>query len=253
MNFIENPNLPAKKVKYVVVDSRAEALFASEFNKLGVKRITVNCDSRLQIPVSGHADIHLFHSGKGDFFTSDSFCKDFEIAINSLKPDLKDCEIFNNRRVKEKLNAEYPGDVLLNAVSIGKYLICNSDTVSSEILGVNTRTVINVKQGYTKCSVCPVTENAIITDDVSVYKAVNKFIDVLLVDHSGVVLSGYNYGFIGGCCGKLSADTLCFTGDLLKSDFSNEIISFCKNHNVECISLNNGPLYDFGSIIPIIE
>jgi hypothetical protein len=60
--------------------------------------------------------------------------------------------------------------------------------------------IIDVKQGYTKCSVLPVSNNAFITDDISIYNQCVSFgIDVLYVGKGDVSLPGYNYGFIGGC------------------------------------------------------
>ena len=32
-------------------------------------------------------------------------------------------------------------------------------------------------------------------------------------DHSGIILEGYNNGFIGGASGLTAPDTICFTGD----------------------------------------
>lgn len=253
MNFIESPNLPKRKVKYVVCDSRVDPLVLTELKAMDIKVLTVSPSPDLQIPVSAHPDMNLLHVGSGQFISSGSFFADFNKQISVIGREIKDCEIFNNRRVTEELNREYPYDVLLNAVIIGEYIICNPKTVSKDVLEATNKIIINVKQGYTKCSTAIVSEQAIITDDVTIYNSVKNKIDVLLITHGDVELKGYDYGFIGGCSGKLSSDTLCFCGDLKKSKYCNDIISFCKNHGVECVSLSNGSLYDYGSLIPIIE
>lgn len=247
MNFIVKPNLPEKNVKILVVDSRVEADIINEFKRLGIKVIIVKKDNRLNEPVSSHADLHLIHLGKGEFLTSDSFHEDFE---KEIKRTHMVCEFFNNRKVVVK--GTYPNDVRLNAVMVGKYLICNKRTVADEIL-LSDRKVLAVSQGYTKCSVAVVSDEAIITDDISIYNATKNYLDVLLINKGSVELNGYNYGFIGGTCGKLSKDILAFSGNIKTHSDAKEIIVFAKNHAVECISLGNAPLYDYGSFIPIIE
>ncbi len=252
MNFIKKSNLPLKKVKYIAIDSRAEEIIDNELKQLGIKAITVPCDNTLPKPISGHTDIHLFHLENGVFFTSDFFHEVFSREIISLI-NKKDCDFFNNRQVTEKLGREYPHDVALNAVNVGDYLICNTKTISKDILGINTKEIIEVNQGYTKCSVSVVSDDAVITDDPSIFKAVKNKIDVLLTEHQNVLLDGYNYGFIGGCSGKISKDTLAFCGNINTHKQSEDIKAFCKNHGVFCTSLSNGNLYDYGSLIPIIE
>ena len=131
-------------------------------------------------------------------------------------------------------------------------MICNTKTVFKQILSTD-KEIIDTNQGYTKCSIAVVSDNAIITDDVDIYKKCKKKIDVCFVEKNSVRLNGYNYGFIGGCCGKISKDKLAFFGDVNYHKNSKEIKEFCYKYDVECISLSNLPLYDYGSLIPIIE
>ena len=251
MNFIHKPNLPEKNVKYLVCDCRIDKNIEEELKKLNISLIKVKEDVNLQRPVRSHADIHLFHRGDGEFITSECFWKYFNESIEKMgNTDI--CEIFNNVCCSEQLSYEYPGDVPLNAVIVGDYLICNTNTVSDDIKS-SCKKIITTKQGYTKCSVVPVCDKAIITDDINIYNSVSPCLDVLLIEKGCVQLNGYNYGFIGGCTGKLSKDILGFCGDINKCDYKHEVISFCKNHGVECVSLSSKNLYDYGSLIPIIE
>lgn len=251
MNFIENPNLPTKNVKYVVCDKRINKTIEAELKKMNISLIKVGTDYNLQNPVSSHADIHLFHCSGGSFISSKNFFDDFNKSIKEIgNTDI--CEKNNNVCCAEQLEGEYPKDVLLNAVIVGENLICNKITVCDSIRLLNKK-IIETKQGYTKCSVVPISHDAIITDDTNIYNAAKQHLDVLLIGKGLVQLDGYNYGFIGGCTGKLSEGVLGFCGDINKCISKSEIISFCRNHRVECISLSSDFLYDYGSLIPIIE
>lgn len=246
MNFISKPNLPEKSVKFAVVDSRVEKSILHKLKTYGCDTILVPKDINLSKPINSHADIHILHLGKEVFLTSKNFNYCFNEEVGKV------CEEINNRRVPKNLYNEYPGDVLLNAAIVGNYIICNTKTVTKELLSTE-KEIIHTNQGYTKCSVAIVSENAIITDDSDIYKKCKDKLDVCLVEKNYVKLNGYNYGFIGGSCGKISKNKLAFFGDINQHINADTIINFCYRHNVECVSLSNSPLYDYGSLIPIIE
>ena len=55
-----------------------------------------------------------------------------------------------------------------------------------------------LKQGYTKCSILPIREKAIITSDKNIAKELlNYDFDVLLLPSGDIILPSLNYGFIG--------------------------------------------------------
>ena len=252
MKFIEKPNLPRQKVKCVVCDSRIGDSIEKELNLLGCSILFVPSDNYLDYPISSHPDIHLYHSGDGNFITSGFFFKTFNGEIKKLV-STKDCEIFNNTKEVKKISRGYPNDVPLNVVKVGNCIIGNKDTASEIIMSFDYTAFINVKQGYTKCSVCVVSENAIITDDPGIYQQTKKLLDTLVVKRGEIVLNGYDYGFFGGTCGKISSDTLAFYGKVENFSEYDRISAFCRNHSVYCYSLSNSPLTDYGSLIPILE
>lgn len=73
----------------------------------------------------------------------------------------------------------------------------------------------HVNQGYTRCATAVVAKDAIITMDLGI-RALAQFlgIDVLLVHEENVFLDGYDYGFLGGCCGLIDKNVVAFTGKL---------------------------------------
>ena len=52
---------------------------------------------------------------------------------------------------------------------------------------------------------------------------------------------------------KIAEDTLAFTGNLNTFKYGDDIADFCANHKVDCFSLTNKPMYDYGGILPITE
>lgn len=139
----------------------------------------------------------------------------------------------------------------LNAVNLSNVFIHNlkyTDPVLIE--NVKDKNLINVKQGYTKCSVAVVSDNAIITSDkIIAQKAKEVSIDVLLIPPGDIILPGLDYGFIGGCCGLIEKDLMAFFGDLNYFNYGNEIKEFLYKHNVKPIYLRKGKLIDRGSIL----
>ena len=108
-------------------------------------------------------------------------------------------------------------------------------------------------QGYAKCSCAIINENTVITADRSIANALDNFADVLLIKPGDIELPGYEYGFIGGCCGRLDKDKLAFYGDPYRHSSGREIVSFIEKHDCEPVSLKNGNLFDFGGFIPLFE
>lgn len=238
--FLNEPNLPTSAVTEVLVSDGDESLIKSLAN-LGIISRQIQKNGNLEPFCANHADILTYHLGNGDLIADNT-------AVNTLK----------NCKIAETVNvfSPYPNDCLLNAADIGDYLLCNRKITHSVILKSAERQnkrIINVNQGYSKCSVCIAGRNTFITDDESIYRECSKIngISVLLVRKGSVALKGQNYGFIGGASGLINENTLFFNGDLcLHKDFI-AIEQFLSYHNVKYIDIKNKPLTDIGSIIPI--
>ncbi|MBE6700828.1 MAG: hypothetical protein E7582_02935 [Ruminococcaceae bacterium] len=253
MNYIKNPNLPENTVKCVLCDSRVEVEVFEELTHLGIDVLTVPQYNELPNPICAHPDIHCCHTGGREFVTSQYFSDNFNLQVCRYFKKNKLCEKINNRVIEKELKREYPNDVYLNAFVTSEYIICNAKLVAHEIIGNTDKKIIHVNQGYVKCSILPISDNAFITDDISIYNSAKKYFDVLYVEHGDILLEGYNYGFIGGSGGKISKDALAFFGDLKTHKNHFDIKKFCNNHNVQCVSLSNKRLYDYGSLIPLFE
>lgn len=245
INSVEKPNLPQGRVTLAAISAEAgEAI--EKLNAAGVK--TVKIPRRPQFPslISSHADLRLFHAGKNILYTYGERTFGRERLEN-----------FQIRKIASSPSENYPGCVGLNCALIGNKLICNKKTAAPEILEFAESLgykIINVRQGYTRCSICVVCENAIITDDESIFAAAGNFFDdVTYVSKGSVGLEGYEYGFIGGCCGKIDKDALAFNGSL-ESHKDYKLIADCLSRNgVRAVELRKGRLCDVGGVLPLRE
>ncbi|MBP5166071.1 MAG: hypothetical protein ILP09_02280 [Oscillospiraceae bacterium] len=114
------------------------------------------------------------------------------------------------------------------------------------------RKIINVKQGYAKCSVCVIDEKHIISDDPGIYSACEKNgIECLYVRKGGILLDGFDHGFIGGSCFKANKNIVAFTGSLKKHPDEYIIMKYLEKLGIETVFLTNEPCFDVGSIIPL--
>lgn len=159
--------------------------------------------------------------------------------------------------IPDVLGKVYPDDVKLNAVPLGRFFLCNEKTVSPFILADMKRkgkTILSVPQGYTGCSVVPVTGESLITDDPSIYAVCRSHgLDVLQVGKGSVRLPGFPYGFIGGASGRISDSRIVFHGNpALHHDYE-KIARFLEKYAVTAVSLYDGELIDVGSILSFYE
>lgn len=177
---------------------------------------------------------------------------------------LKNCielqEKLKNRHINFELSykkaaPKYPDSILLNCAILGAHVFCNQKSIDPLITQYCKRTnknMIQVAQGYAKCSTAVVAPKALITADPSIYHAAaNSGLDVLKIRQGHISLPGYPYGFIGGCCALLAKDHLAFTGKIQKHPDYEKMKSFALNHGVYLHSLYNEPLIDIGGLVMV--
>ena len=203
MKLINTPYLPETDV-CIGVAGTSILKYTDELKRLGIDTLVTDSEPNLPKPVINHADLCVNYLGSGNVVLSKTQTK-LKAALEKLGCK---CYIIN-----ESLKNAYPEDCLLNCIANSTDLICNYDITSAKIKGLaNGKTVIDVNQGYTKCSICAVSDKAFITDDKSIYKALkNAEYDVLEVEKGSVALDGYDYGFIGALAVKFQRMFLLFS------------------------------------------
>ncbi len=152
----------------------------------------------------------------------------------------------------EEIGNEYPEDVKFNIAKIDNYIICNEQYISDIIkrhIKENNYEIINVKQGYAKCSTL-IIKHGIITSDKGIYKACKGKVDALLIEEGDILLPPLSHGFIGGSAVYFN-DIVFFNGDITKHRNYEKIREFILRRGLE-IRYIDRPLMDIGSFI-IIE
>lgn len=244
---LETPNIPKGRVRTVVVGTD-DPLLINTLETHGISVIKTVESPNLDKRVSRHTDMLLLNIAPKELLM-DSTQKSNLVKFLTIGYSVKE--------LNSKVSSPYPKDSALNTVVLGDKLIycptagCNNTLDYAYKYGYK---LIAVKQGYVKCSVCPLDCNTAITDDESIYKALSKNgIDCLLINKGSVQLSGFEYGFIGGCTGLIDKDKLLFNGDISFHSDSIIIERFLSEHGITPIIIKGRPLTDIGSIIPLCE
>ena len=158
------------------------------------------------------------------------------------------------------LGSPYPKDCRFNAVIAGPYVICRPDVTDPKLMAAAEEYIrktyrkepalISVKQGYTRCSLAVIDENHVITADRGIAKALQlqKGPECLLVRPGYVQLSGYQYGFLGGTCGRVGSE-IVFSGDLSAHPDFSAICCLIRSCGLTPVWFEGLPLTDIGSII----
>lgn len=154
---------------------------------------------------------------------------------------------------ESELSPVYPGDVPYNAACTGIFFMHSLGVTSPRLLKAAQElgmSMIDVRQGYAKCSTVIVDERSVITYDSGIAAACEKQNgpDVLLVEPGHVLLDGYGTGFIGGTSGR-TGDKVIFNGDLSEHPDHERIRDFIEARGLECVWFDGYPLTDIGSII----
>lgn len=247
--FIEIPNLPRGRVSVAVVDGRIHKNMEKRLYKLDIKIIKTEKIQGACEAVSYHPDIMLHHLGLNRIMVAPNI-------NNKIIYELED-NGFQIIPGKSYIKGTYPYDVAYNATRLGSCLICNLN-YTDEILLENARKLnlklLNINQGYSKCSICVVNERAIITSDKGINKVLTaEGIDCCLIKEGQIVLEGMNYGFIGGAAGLVSQIELVFFGDISKHSDYEKLNRFLIKYEKKHLNLSENIVNDFGTLIPLKE
>ena len=227
------------KRNIAVVGESLKAECISTLETLGYEVVVLPRDNRLGVGVDTHTDLLVFPLG------------DLFFTYGGAVSDVLESKGIKTVKIYETPKGEYPYDVYLNGLTVGKYIFARRKYFSHDAVAEAEKrgyTVIDVRQGYARCTACPIDDRAVITADPSILKAAEAVgIEALSVSVGGVELVGYPYGFIGGACG-VDRDRVFFAGDIYTHPDGEQIVDFCQKRGKEVISLCNGSLSDVGSI-----
>ena len=158
---------------------------------------------------------------------------------------IKNCNyIFGESAIGSDLRNSTP----YNCIETEKNLFHKVGFTDSQIVKTVVKPMVALPQAYTRCSMFALNENAFITSDKGIEKALlqNGF-SCFYCDPQGIVLPPYNHGFIGGCMGMWDK-RLFVIGSLNHLKDGNKMREFINAQNLELVELYDGQLYDGGGI-----
>lgn len=241
----QNPRIPKSRVAHAILSGENQKI-ADKLRNHGITAVLTEKDNRLPRPVAYHPDMQMCLLD-----TSRTIVLKGETVLQNQLLSLG----YQVTETTKEPQASYPKDILCNALILHGVLFGRLNALDKAILNYATQqnlTQVNVKQGYTACSVCVVNESAAITADAGIAKALKKHdIEVLLIRNGFISLHGYDTGFIGGCCGLIAENELVCSGSLEKHPDGNMIRKFLQAKGVQAIELLDEPLLDIGGIIPL--
>lgn len=237
--------IPLKDAKLAIVDGRVDDEIVTNLQKLNITVIkSMECKELYQ-SVAYHPDM-VMHPISNDTLL--------------VAPNVYDYyrDILANQGVKvikgeTVLQEKYPNNIAYNVARLKDIAIHNfryTDEVLKFYLNKQNIERLNIKQGYSKCSLAIIDDISGITSDKYMYKKlVEKGYQILLIEPGYIELQGYNYGFIGGTCGSFSKNKILFSGILSEHPDKDRITSFIKSRGKNIISLSEKPFIDIGTII----
>ena len=227
MTDIDTPYLPKKQVSLFIADTKIEIA---------------------PVSMCRHADLGIVIVSSRKAVCPPESCAYYKDVLSPYG--------FEIIEGKTHIGSHYPGDSAYNVGIVGKKCFLNKkvcDKLLFDILISEGYEIIEVKQGYTKCYICPIDENSFITGDVSIYKAgKEEKMDVLLISNDNISLPGFSNGFFGGCTGMSSFDELLINGNIDTLPNASDIKNFLTKKNIKIRNLTEGEVKDIGSIIPLM-
>ena len=246
INLINTPCLPKGTIKHCLIGSK----YIDEINELkelNIDCFTLNPEPLLEEEINSHADILAFNFGNGQVLLNKGSIGEEELKFLGIEP------VFYNGVI----SSPYPKDIPLNVAYTGNHIICNSTYTSKEIIDFansNNIGIIKTNQGYSKCNLCIVNDNAVITEDKGLACLLKNYqYNVLLISSGDIFLSDTHYGFLGGASCKISYDKMYFSGDLSSHRDYECIVNFLDLYNVKPIYNKSHKLTDFGGIVQLTE
>lgn len=219
--------------------------------KLGYNIVELPCSDILYPEISSHPDIFC--------------CKINEkVIIEEKMYERINEKIYDKSNIvisKQNLEKKYPYDVIYNICQIGKNVIHNFKYTNKEALNLIDKcnlNKINIKQGYSNCSIAVIDENSVIVSDEKVAEIlsenkidvlnINWNLDIKLLNCKGTYSN--MTGFIGGAISRLDDYVIVF-GDLEKIDKNNIIRSYITKKGLKIIDFKGLDVIDYGGIIKI--
>lgn len=242
---MQNPFIPLNNANLTIIDGRVDDCIIRNLEKLNIKVIkTIKCED-VQESIAYHPDIVLHPIDHKTLIVAPNVYDYYEDCLSTLG-----IKIIKGETV---LKNDYPFDIAYNVGRLKDIAIHNFKYTDEKLkfyLKKKNLKLVNVNQGYTKCSLAIVDDLSAITSDRYIYKSLkNLGYNMLLIEPGYIRLENEKYGFIGGTTGNLSINTICFSGTLNKHPDYNKIVKFIDERGQKILYLSKNQIFDIGTII----
>jgi hypothetical protein len=231
----------------LIVDYRTPEEERLELRSLGFRVVLSEPLDFLYEAVKGHPDLQ-FVNACGTLICHKGIAPEKSSELNALGIQFT--------RSRNPIAPPYPGHIILNAAISDDLLIHRlSDTDPAVLDACPSLKRVDVRQGYTRCSLAYVGEDSYVTSDTGISRALRGLDkNVLLLPEGDVHLEGFSHGFIGGCLSRVTykeEKLLLVTGSLDSYRYGQDLRAFLRNIGIGVCSIGSGSLKDRGSIIQI--
>jgi len=241
----------ADKPLNLILDYRTSEKELRGLLSFGFNLIPTDKVSSLYEAVNGHPDLQFFCIEKKLIAHKDLS----EIQMKLLQKLGAPITLGNS-----SLSLPYPKNVPYNALLTPDLMMHRLDATDPVILSEiqelkKSREIrlVNVRQGYSRCSCAYVGNNSYITEDlVMAEKLISLGKEVFYRKHSNVYLEGFDFGFIGGAISLLTINNeelVLISGSLDSYFYGKELKTFLELRDIRYECLSEGKLMDRGSII----
>ena len=242
-----NPFIPITNADIAIIDCRVDIKVVNNLEKLNIKVIrTLKCND-LQESVSCHPDIVIHPINHNTLMIAPNVFDYYKEQLSGLGIKLIKGETL--------LECKYPYDIAYNVGRLSGIAIHNFKYTDEKLkfyLKKENLELVNIKQGYSKCSLLIVDDRSGITADLIMYKTLSELgYDMLLIQSGYINLENEKYGFIGGTSGNLSKDTILLSGVLDNHPDKEKIETFINEKNKNIVYIENGYINDIGTIITL--
>ncbi|MGB3366725.1 MAG: DUF6873 family GME fold protein [Acidaminobacteraceae bacterium] len=229
---------------FVIVSEKINKYFEKELTNCGLIVIKVRKNRKLYTAIESHPDIALCSVGKTIVVEADTY--------NYLSEELINCA-YNVIKTESIKSGVYPESIGLNLAYTGKFAIHNFKYTDKKLYEAlkkkeDSLKFIDIKQGYSKCSILIVDNNSIITSDEGIYDSIKEVMNCLLIKKGNIKLSTLDYGFIGGASGRYK-DEIWFYGDVSEHPDYKRIKTFIEDRNLKVKYFEEFELEDMGSLL----
>jgi hypothetical protein len=245
--MLTNPFIPLRDADTVIVAGNADDEVLESLKNLNLKIIsTIKCLD-VDESISYHPDIVIHPVNYNTLVIAPNVYDYYKDALSDTGLKVIKGE--------KKLGVKYPYDVAYNVGRMYAIAIHNleyTDQVLKYYLLREGLDLVNINQGYSKCSLAIIDEKSAITADKPMFELLKaKGYDMLLIEQGYIELENQNYGFIGGTTGNYSKDRILISGQLNNHPDKDQILEFIdsKNKKIHILSTNN--IVDIGTIISL--